>query len=100
MCGRLLTQWGGIIRVSKNMALAINRCPKGKAESPVLVFEKDGHLQLRPCDVLSYIASRTLGPHRLRDHRTLIHNAAVNFSSNGRVGNPICNIAIHGAFPI
>jgi hypothetical protein len=45
MCGRLSTQWGVVCRVSqKKTALTINACPKGNADSPVLVFEEDGHL--------------------------------------------------------
>src|ERR1700761_5775120 len=56
VCGRLLTPWGMACRVSKrNTALAINACPKGNADSPVLVFEKDGHLQFRHFDMPSYI---------------------------------------------
>jgi hypothetical protein len=77
MCGRLLTQRGGVMRVSKNMALSINRCPKRKAESPVLVFEKDGHLQLCLFDNLASGGSRMRGPHRLRDYSAPIHDAAV-----------------------
>jgi hypothetical protein len=56
VCGCPLTQWCAACRVSKkNTALAIDACPKGNADSTVLVFEKDGHLQLCPFDVPPYI---------------------------------------------
>ena len=65
------------MRVSKNTALAVNRFPKRKAESPVVVFEKDGHLQLCLFDVLSSGDGRLRRPHRLRDYRAPIYDAAV-----------------------
>ena len=87
VCGRLSTQWGVACRVSqKNTALTINTCPKGNSDSPVLVFEKDGHLQLRRFDMPSYIDGRTRVPHRLRDHRTPMHDAAVKQPTIWRVG--------------
>ena len=77
MCCRLLTQRGGVIGVLKNMALSTIEFPKGEAEPPVFVFEKDRHLQLRPLDVLLYIDSRTRGPHGLGDHCTPVYDTAV-----------------------
>ena len=81
MCGRLRTDWGGVVRVTKDMASTNNRCLKRKAKYPVLVFEKDGYLQRRLVDILSSSDRRIRGPHRLRDYCTPIHDAAVKYTT-------------------
>jgi hypothetical protein len=77
MSRRLLTQQGEVIRVSKNTARAINRRLKRKAESPVLIFEKDGHLQFCPFNIPSSLGIRMRGPHLLRNHCSSNHDAAI-----------------------
>ena len=96
MCGCLVAQRGRVIRVQKNVALAVNRCLKRKPECLIFVFEKDGHLQLPHFDVLSSIRSRIRGPHGLRHDSTTVHDATVEYPTRRRIGKRSGNIGRDG----
>ena len=85
MRGRSGTDRGRVVRVTKDLAFTINQCLQRKAEYPVCAFEEDGHLQGRLIDVQPSGDRRTRGPHRLRDYRTPIHQAAVKYPTIWRV---------------
>lgn len=81
MCCRLLPEWSELLCVAKAMTSTSGRFSEGKAKSPVLSLEENGHLQYRLFNMLPLISNGVWGPQYLGDHRT-------SSSYNGAVKQP------------